>query len=185
MLPNPFAKRTRLDRARDGAEFATRAVREAAESVRDGADRVLAELPAQHRGRPPVVAVALVAGGAVATVVAARRLFGGDRSGEPVEGFPAPDVTPTAPSGPAREGLNDPALKAKVESELFQQEADVDKSRLSIGVADGVVTLRGELDSRERIESVAEAVSLIDGVRRVENLLHLPGEEPATVSGSA
>jgi hypothetical protein len=179
MLRNPFATPSRLEQAREGAEQAAQAVRKAAKSVRDGADRVLDELPEQHRDRRPVLAAALLAGGAVAGVLAARRLLGGER--EPAASdVPSPVVTPTAPGGPTEERLNDPALKAKVESELYAVESV--KGAINIDVADGVVTLRGELPAAEQITNVVESVTVIDGVRRVESLLHLPGEEPATVT---
>jgi hypothetical protein len=176
MLRNPFSRRSQLDLARDRAEQLLTALRSAAESVRDQADKVLDELPEQDRGRRPVVAGAIIAGGAAATAVAIRKLLGADR-----DATRAPSA-PTAPAGPTDPALNDPALKAKVESELFQQDEAADKARISVDVADGVVTLRGELGDAEAITSVVESATVIGGVRRVENLLHLPGEEPASVT---
>ncbi len=73
--------------------------------------------------------------------------------------------------------LNDPALEAKVESELFR-DADAPKDKVVLDVQEGVVHLRGELDSSEQIEALARRVSEIPGVRGVENLLHLPGQAP-------
>ena len=54
-----------------------------------------------------------------------------------------------AERGPADERLNDPALQAKVESEIFR-DAAAPKDKVSVNVADGVVYLRGELDDRSR-----------------------------------
>jgi osmotically-inducible protein OsmY len=81
--------------------------------------------------------------------------------------------------GPAEERLNDPALQAKVESEIFRS-GDAPKDRVSVNVEGGVVYLRGELDDRSAIESLREAASKVDGVRNVESLLHTPGEPPPT-----
>lgn len=71
--------------------------------------------------------------------------------------------------------LNDPALEAKVESELLRP-ADVGRSSINVNVAEGRVQLRGELDSREQIEDLIKRAERIDGVSGVDNLLHLPGE---------
>jgi osmotically-inducible protein OsmY len=72
---------------------------------------------------------------------------------------------------PAGERLNDPALQAKVESEIFR-EADAPKGKVSVNVEDGIVFLRGELDDQATIEGLREAAAKVDGVRGVENLLH-------------
>ena len=76
---------------------------------------------------------------------------------------------------PAGERLNDPALQAKVESEIFRPD-DAPKGDVSVNVEDGVVYLRGALDDPSAIESLRESASKVDGVRRVESLLHKPGE---------
>ena len=76
---------------------------------------------------------------------------------------------------PASERLNDPALQAKVESEIFRPES-APKGDVSVNVEDGVVYLRGELDDPAAIEGLREAASKVDGVRRVESLLHEPGQ---------
>jgi osmotically-inducible protein OsmY len=72
---------------------------------------------------------------------------------------------------PAGERLNDPALQAKVESEIFR-EPDAPKGKVSVNVEDGIVFLRGELDDQAKIEDLREAAARVDGVRGVENLLH-------------
>jgi osmotically-inducible protein OsmY len=84
---------------------------------------------------------------------------------------------------PAGERLNDPALKAKVESEIFRSE-DAPKDKVSVNVEDGVVYLRGELDDPAAAERLREAASKVDGVRGVESLLHGPGEPAPTKEGS-
>jgi osmotically-inducible protein OsmY len=84
---------------------------------------------------------------------------------------------------PAGERLNDPALKAKVESEIFRSE-DAPKDKVSVNVEDGVVYLRGELDDPEAVERLREAASKVDGVQGVESLLHGPDEPAPTKEGS-
>ncbi|HSI80885.1 MAG TPA: BON domain-containing protein [Solirubrobacterales bacterium] len=76
---------------------------------------------------------------------------------------------------PAR--LNDPALEAKVETEIFRA-ADSPKDSVNVNVESGVVYLRGELGSRDEIEALVEAARNVDGVGQVRSLLHLPGEQP-------
>lgn len=74
-------------------------------------------------------------------------------------------------------GPNDPALQAKVESEIFR-DANAPKGQVSVNAEGGVVYLRGQLNSREQIQELAEAAGRVEGVRGVENLLHTP-DEPA------
>jgi osmotically-inducible protein OsmY len=72
---------------------------------------------------------------------------------------------------------NDQALLAKIESEVTGG-AQFPKERISINVDNGVVFLRGELDSIEQIDEIEQAVRKVTGVIDVRNLLHLPGESP-------
>jgi osmotically-inducible protein OsmY len=74
---------------------------------------------------------------------------------------------------PAAERLNDPALKAKVESEIFRG-PDVPKGQVSVSVEEGVVSLRGEVEDPATIEELREAAAKVDGVRGVESQLHTP-----------
>jgi osmotically-inducible protein OsmY len=80
---------------------------------------------------------------------------------------------------PAAERLNDPALQAKIESEIFR-DPDAPKDRVSVNVEEGIAYLRGEVPERSRIERLREAAAKVEGVRGVENLLHLPGEPAPT-----
>jgi osmotically-inducible protein OsmY len=73
--------------------------------------------------------------------------------------------------------LDDVTLARKVESEIFR-DADVPKGKLNVNAEDGVVYLRGEVDSEDQIEALVEATRKVAGVRGVKNLLHLPGAEP-------
>jgi osmotically-inducible protein OsmY len=74
---------------------------------------------------------------------------------------------------PAEERLNDPALKAKVESEIFR-DPDAPKGQVSVSVEEGIVSLRGEVEDPGTIEALRDAAAKVDGVRRVESLLHTP-----------
>jgi osmotically-inducible protein OsmY len=91
-------------------------------------------------------------------------------AGETVKGK-ATAVAPGTSREPAEERLNDPALKAKVESEIFR-DPDAPKGQVSVSVEDGVVYLRGELDDEAKIEGLREAAAKVEGVRGVESLLH-------------
>jgi len=71
---------------------------------------------------------------------------------------------------------DDTTLTHKVESELFR-DAHEAKGHVSVNTANGVVQLRGEVERRELIDELVERARSIEGVRNVENLLHLPGEE--------
>jgi hypothetical protein len=70
---------------------------------------------------------------------------------------------------------DDVTLARKVESEIFRP-ADAPKGLVNVSAHDGVVELRGQLDRREQIDRLAAAAAQVDGVERVENLLHTPGE---------
>jgi hypothetical protein len=72
------------------------------------------------------------------------------------------------------EPLDDITLAHKVESALFRG-ADMPKGRIVINAEDGVVFLRGVIEREEDITRVVTAARRLNGVRGVENLLHLPG----------
>ena len=78
-----------------------------------------------------------------------------------------------------KEDLNDQTIEAKVQSELFR-DADVPKGQINVNVQDGVVQLRGEVPRTELIDELVDKARDIQGVRDVENLLHLPGAEAPT-----
>jgi osmotically-inducible protein OsmY len=75
-----------------------------------------------------------------------------------------------------KEQPDDVTLARKVESEIFRG-ADVPKGQINVNVEDGVVYLRGELDELDLIEDLAVQARKVQGVRAVENLLHVPGQE--------
>jgi osmotically-inducible protein OsmY len=70
---------------------------------------------------------------------------------------------------------DDATLAQKVETELFRP-ADVPKGNINVNVENGVVVLRGEVDSWEMVDRLVEQARKTQGVRDVENLLHLPGQ---------
>ena len=69
---------------------------------------------------------------------------------------------------------NDATLKAKVESEVFR-DARVPKGQVDVNAEDGVVYLRGEVESPDLVAELEAATRKVHGVREVENLLHTPG----------
>ena len=71
---------------------------------------------------------------------------------------------------------DDATLKSKVETELFRP-ADVPKGQIDVNAQNGVIQLRGEVDSPELIDELVERAQKIQGVKDVESLLHLPGTE--------
>ena len=48
---------------------------------------------------------------------------------------------------------------------------------MSVNVEDGIVYLRGQIDSPDEIARLEQSARGVDGVRGVQNLLHRPGEE--------
>jgi osmotically-inducible protein OsmY len=69
--------------------------------------------------------------------------------------------------------FDDATLAHKIESEVLR---GPDKGRISVNAEEGVVVLRGEVESSDDMTSIAEKVLRVPGVTGVENLLHLPGE---------
>ena len=89
----------------------------------------------------------------------------------------------TAAQPADRRAPNDATLAQRVESVLFRDPA-VPKGKLNIGVEEGVVVLRGEVDEPEQIAALERAARDVAGVRGVENLLHLPHPPPRTAPGA-
>jgi len=155
--------------------------------------------------------VMLGALGALGAAIARRRRGAPDEDALPAPGPPEqrPAVQAGAPGGGAAvdedgppqaagaletEGplIGDPALAmavaypddatlvARVESELYR-DPEVPKGRMNLDAASGVVTLRGEVEPAW-VDEVAARVAAVEGVVRVENLLHPPGT-PAPHAG--
>ena len=74
---------------------------------------------------------------------------------------------------------NDQVLAHKVESELFQG-TDFPKGQININAENGIVVLRGQVDTPDVIKRIEGQARRIQGVRDVENLLHLPGTPAPT-----
>ena len=75
--------------------------------------------------------------------------------------------------------VDDQTLKAKIESEVFR-ETERPKGDVNVNVELGVVYLRGQLEDQSLIEELEQRVRTVQGVNRVENLLHTPGTEAPT-----
>jgi hypothetical protein len=69
---------------------------------------------------------------------------------------------------------DDATLADKVRTDIFRA-ADAPKGDVNVNVQDGVVQLRGQVEKPELIDDLVEQTRKIQGVRDVENLLHLPG----------
>ena len=82
----------------------------------------------------------------------------------------AAHAVPVHNSKPA---LDDISLAQKVESVAFR-EAAVSKAHVSVNAEKGVVFLRGRLETEDEIQRLLRAAAAVDGVERVENLLHTP-----------
>jgi hypothetical protein len=80
---------------------------------------------------------------------------------------------PPPKRAPRPKPLDDVTLTRKVETVLFRQES-VDKGKISVNTAKGIVTLRGEARTPELIKALEATTREIPEVRDVENLLHLP-----------
>lgn len=76
---------------------------------------------------------------------------------------------------------DDATLKAKVETELFRSDG-APKGKVNVNAQNGIVQLRGELDSQDLIDDLVRKARKIHGVREVESLLHVPGAHASTHS---
>ena len=72
---------------------------------------------------------------------------------------------------------NDETLQQKVESEVLGR-SDVPKGSVVLNAEDGVIVLRGEVDTQDQIDHLESLVRKVDGVIDVENLLHVKGTPP-------
>jgi osmotically-inducible protein OsmY len=73
-------------------------------------------------------------------------------------------------------GIDDATLARKVETEIFRDEA-VPKGQINVNAQYGRVQLRGEVPNEDMLRDLVERTRNIEGVRDVESLLHLPGQE--------
>jgi hypothetical protein len=98
--------------------------------------------------------------------------------GEPQRPEPEPSQEPQpqparrrAPAKPKQ--LDDATITHKVETTLFR-DSSVEKGKIDVNTADGVVWLRGEAKTPEQIKALEAKALAIPQVKQVENLLHLP-----------
>lgn len=71
--------------------------------------------------------------------------------------------------------MKNTSLQSTIKEEL-RQHPDVQYEKLTINVVDGVVTISGELYTREEINKVVEIVEGIEGVVQVKNIMTLPDD---------
>ena len=79
---------------------------------------------------------------------------------------------------------DDVTLARKVETEIFRPE-DAPKGQVDVNVENGIVFLRGEVERPEIIKDLEGRARKVQGVREVENLLHLPGSPSPAAKGKA
>jgi hypothetical protein len=106
-----------------------------------------------------------------------QKLLAGDQADEPERQSrpqPEPQAQPARRRAPAKpKQLDDATITHKVETTLFRDDS-VDKGKIDVNTADGVVWLRGEAKTPEQIKELEAQALAIPQVKRVENLLHLP-----------
>ncbi len=69
---------------------------------------------------------------------------------------------------------DDKTLVDKIKSEVLGG-AEYAGHDVVVDAANGLVTLRGQVERPEQIDSLIAAVKAVPGVSQVENYLHLPG----------
>lgn len=72
---------------------------------------------------------------------------------------------------------DDVTLAHKVETQIFR-DREVPKGDINVNAEGGVVYLRGQVEQPEIIEDLEQAARKVQGVRAVENYLHVPGAQP-------
>lgn len=77
--------------------------------------------------------------------------------------------------------IDDATLGDRIRSSVFR-DASLPKGAINMNVERGVVVLRGEVPDQATRERLVAEVEAVDGVWTVRDLLHLPGEEAASVS---
>jgi osmotically-inducible protein OsmY len=78
------------------------------------------------------------------------------------------------PHSPDNPNPDDATLKDRVESEVLR-DPKFDRAPINFNVEDGVVVIRGELQSQGDIDALVSRVRGIPHVKGVESYLHLPG----------
>lgn len=77
---------------------------------------------------------------------------------------------------------DDVTVLNRVQSEVMGR-PDFPKGRVNADVVNGRLTLRGELDDQDQIDTMVEAALHVEGVVEVVNLLHVPGTPAPSPAG--
>lgn len=80
------------------------------------------------------------------------------------------------------EPVDEVALVSRIKSEVFRDPA-IDKGSINVNAERDVVFLRGTAPSEDLIRAIADQVEGIPGVRKVVNLLHIPGAQVPVMAG--
>ena len=79
---------------------------------------------------------------------------------------------------PSVVATDDSSLRATVESKVLRGDR-YPKGEVTVEANDGVVTLRGQVDTADQRDALVAEVSALPGVATVVDHLHLPGEDAA------
>jgi hypothetical protein len=109
-----------------------------------------------------------ILGGAISTITG-----GGDDASQKQQEPPQQRAARQRKSSQQPKPLDDVTITRKVETEIFRG-SKVNKGKISVNTADGVVWLRGEAKNPEQVKELEARTAAIPEVKRVENLLHLP-----------
>jgi hypothetical protein len=77
---------------------------------------------------------------------------------------------------------DDVTLAQKVATNLGRH-AGIPKGQFNVEACEGVITLRGEIADADTIAEIVAHVRKVQGVRGIENLLHLPGSPAPNLNG--
>jgi len=80
------------------------------------------------------------------------------------------------------EPVDEVALVSRIKSEVFRDPA-IDKGSINVNAERDVVFLRGTAPSEDLIRAIANQVEGVPGVRKVVNLLHIPGAQVLVMAG--
>jgi hypothetical protein len=108
---------------------------------------------------------------AFAAIQNIQGLLGANKAEVPAQKQQPQPARRRAPAKPKQ--LDDATITDKVETILFRDDS-VEKGKIDVNTADGVVWLRGEAKTPEQIKALEAKALAIPQVKQVENLLHLP-----------
>jgi gas vesicle protein len=108
-----------------------------------------------------------------------RGLRGAGRQGRLLAAQASGSIAALRSSAQPGEPANDATLKDRVESALLRDQS-IPKGSININAEQGIVVLRGEVQSEDLRTGLESRAAEVRGVWYVENLLHLPGEPAVT-----